>query len=152
MGSAELEGGVTRTVKLLLDAKGRSIYDVAPDATVYDALSVMAEHNIGAVLVCENQRLVGIVSERDYARKIILLDRASRETSVAEIMTSEVETVTEESTVDDCMALMTAGRFRHLPVIDGDRVVGVISIGDVVKTVIEVQRSLIGDLERYITG
>ncbi len=152
LGPAEMEGGVTRTVKSLLDAKGRSIYDVAPDATVYDALNVMAEHNVGAVLVCESQRLVGIISERDYARKIILLDRASRETSVAEIMTSEVETVTEASTVDECMALMTEGHFRHLPVLEDDMVVGVISIGDVVKTVIEVQKSLIGDLERYITG
>ncbi len=141
-----------RTVKSLLDVKGRNVYAITPDSSVYEALSLMAEHNLGAVMVCEDDMLVGILSERDYARKIILLDRASRDTKIAEIMTREVETVTEQDTVDHCMELMTKGHFRHLPVVDGDTVIGLVSIGDVVKTVIENQQSLIGDLERYITG
>ena len=143
---------MNKTVKALLDAKGRDVFEIAPDSTVYAALSLMAEHNIGAVLVCEDSKLVGILSERDYARKVILHDRASRETLAEDIMTSDVQTVTPDDSVDHCMELMTTGRFRHLPVLDGEDVIGLISIGDVVKTVIETQQSLIGDLERYITG
>lgn len=140
------------SVKSLLDVKGRNVYAIPPDSSVYDALSLMAEHNLGAVMVCEDDLLVGILSERDYARKIILLDRQSRDTRIADIMTRRVETVTEEDSVDHCMELMTNGHFRHLPVVDGDTVIGLVSIGDVIKTVIENQQSLIGDLERYITG
>jgi CBS domain-containing protein len=141
-----------RTVKGLLESKGGDIVGISPHATVFQALSLMAERNIGAVVVLDDDRLVGILSERDYARKVILLDRSSRVTSVAEIMTPEVETVAPEESIDRCMELMTAGRFRHLPVVEDDRVVGVISIGDVVKAIIEQQQALIGDLERYITG
>jgi CBS domain-containing protein len=128
------------------------VFGIAPDATVYDAISLMAERNVGAVIVLEDRSLVGIVSERDYARKIILLDRSSRETPVSDIMTSRVETVSPSDSIDRCMELMTDGRFRHLPVVDDGVVVGVVSIGDVVKAVIERQQALIGDLERYITG
>ena len=141
-----------QTVQGLLGAKGADVFGIAPDATVYDAISLMAERNVGAVIVLEDRSLVGIVSERDYARKIILLDRSSRETPVSEIMTSRVETVSPSDSIDRCMELMTDGRFRHLPVVDDDVVVGVVSIGDVVKAVIERQQALIGDLERYITG
>ena len=141
-----------QTVHGLLGAKGNDVFGIAPDATVYDALSLMNEHNIGAVVVVEGSELVGILSERDYARKVILLERSSRETLVTEIMTAEVETVGPDDTIDRCMELMTAGHFRHLPVIADGSVVGVVSIGDVVKAVIERQQALIGDLERYITG
>ena len=141
-----------RTVQGLLGEKGNDVFGIAPQATVYDALNLMNAHNIGAVVVLEDERLVGILSERDYARKVILLDRASQETLVSEIMTSEVETVSRDDSIDRCMELMTAGHFRHLPVVDGDTVIGIVSIGDVVKAVIERQRALIGDLERYITG
>ena len=141
-----------RTVQGLLGEKGNDVFGIGPDATVYDALSLMNEHNVGAVVVIDGGALVGILSERDYARKVILLERASQETLVSEIMTPDVETVGTDDTIDRCMELMTDGHFRHLPVVDDGAVVGVISIGDVVKAVIERQQALIGDLERYITG
>lgn len=144
---------MSKTVGQLLEAKGREVFGIAPDATVYEALSVMAERNVGAVVVLgDGGTLVGILSERDYARKVILADRNSRETPASDIMTAEVETVRTDATTEICMALMTRGRFRHLPVVDDGVVIGVVSIGDIVKAVIEEQEALIDDLERYITG
>ena len=140
------------TVAHLLLAKGKDVWTVAPDTTVYDALEIMAEKDVGALVVLDGNNLVGIISERDYARKVVLLRRVSRETSVGEIMTTDVHTVTPESSVADCMATMTEQRIRHLPVVSGADVVGIISIGDVVKSVIEDQRFLIEQLEQYITS
>jgi len=140
------------TVAHVLAAKGKDVWSVAPDATVYHALEVMADKGVGALVVVEGDRLVGIVSERDYARKVILLDRVSRDTAVSEIMTSEVHTVSPSSSVTECMTLMTERRIRHLPVMDGERLLGVISIGDIVKAVIQDQRFLIEQLEQYITS
>ncbi len=141
-----------RTVRHLLNTKGAQVWSIAPDATVYEALERLAEHDIGALLVMEGGELVGIFSERDYARKVALQGRSSRETPVREVMTSKVYCVTPDQTVSECMALMTGQRIRHLPVLEGDRVAGVISIGDVVKDVIAEQEFVIEQLENYITG
>ncbi len=141
-----------KTVGVILDQKGRDVYSVGPMTTIYEAIALMAELNVGALVVLEDDELVGIMSERDYARKVILVGRASRDTPVTEIMTQEVETVTEDALVGHCMARMTEGRFRHLPVVERGSVIGLVSIGDIVKSVIETQQSLIGELERYITG
>jgi CBS domain-containing protein len=140
------------TVAHVLAAKGREVWSVAPDTTVYEALEVMADKGVGALVVIEGEQLVGIVSERDYARKVILLERGSRDTPVSEIMTANVHTVGPASSVADCMTTMTDRRIRHLPVLDGERVAGVISIGDIVKAVIQDQRFLIEQLENYITS
>lgn len=139
-------------VRHLLEGKGKAVFAVAPDASVYDAVRQMAEKNVGALVVMQGDMLVGIVSERDYARKVILKDRASRDTPVAEIMTASVITVSVDATVDECMRLCTDGRLRHLPVIDGDAMVGIVSIGDLVKAVISEQKETISQLESYITG
>ncbi|MDQ7996460.1 MAG: CBS domain-containing protein [Luteibacter sp.] len=139
-------------VKHLLEGKGKAVYAVAPDASVYEAIQQMAEKNVGALVVIKGSELVGIVSERDYARKVILKDRSSRDTPVAEIMTASVITVASDATVDECMRLCTDGRLRHLPVLDGTRLVGVVSIGDLVKAVISEQRETINQLESYITS
>src|SRR5436309_15048656 len=120
----------------LLDDKGRAVWSLAPDATVYEAIEQMAQKGVGALLVMEGQRLVGIVSERDYARKVILQGKSSWDTPIREIMTDKVFYVRPEQTVEDCMALMTARRIRHLPVLEDDQVIGVVSIGDLVKAVI----------------
>jgi CBS domain-containing protein len=136
----------------ILDVKGSDVWSVAPDDTVFDALETMAELNIGAVLVLDGDDLVGILSERDYARNVELLERGSKETRVSEIMTAEIRTVGSASTVAECMELMTEHRIRHLPVLDDDgRLAGVISIGDVVKAMIAQQHDMITQLERYIT-
>ena len=140
------------TVARVLADKGSDVISVAPDQTVYTALEVMEEHNIGAVVVLDGEDLIGILTERDYARKVILLDRLSKNTKVSSIMTSELHTVAPDTTVVDCMGVMTDMKVRHLPVIDGGDLVGVISIGDVVKAIIAEQRSLIDQLEQYITG
>ncbi|HEB65008.1 MAG TPA: CBS domain-containing protein [Chloroflexi bacterium] len=141
------------TIRQLLREKGQDIWSVPPDATVYEALQLMAEKDIGAVLVMDGEKLVGIFSERDYARKVILHDRSSRETRVREIMTPEVVCVSPEQSIDECMGLMTTRRIRHLPVVEeGGRVTGVISIGDVVKAVISDQAQLISHLHAYILG
>ncbi len=141
-----------RMLKGILDDKGADVWTVGPDDTVFDALETMADHNIGALLVMEDDDLVGILSERDYARKVKLLERGSKDTRVSEIMTTKIRTVGSESTVAECMELMTEYRIRHLPVLDDDgRVAGVISIGDVVKAMIAQQRDMIDQLERYIT-
>jgi CBS domain-containing protein len=140
------------TVKQLIQAKGNAIWSISPDSTVYEALKLLAEKDVGALLVLEDERLAGIISERDYARKVILKGKTSMDTPVREIMTSNVVTVRPDQTIDDCMALMTEKRFRHLPVVDGERLVGVISIGDVVKAIISQQEFVIEQLENYITG
>ena len=140
------------TVAQVLQEKGQQIWSVSPDARVYDALKVMAERNIGALLVFEGDQLKGIFSERDYARKVILHGKSSREIAVKEIMSSDVITVRPQQSVEDCMALMTDKRIRHLPVVDGDRVVGVISIGDAVREIISERELRIEQLETYITS
>jgi CBS domain-containing protein len=142
---------MTTTVRDILRHKP-DVYVVRPDDTVYSALQMMAEKNIGAVLVMNGNDLAGIFSERDYARRGILHGHPSRDTAVRTIMTTEVVSVSPPMTVDDCMALMTERRIRHLPVIDNDRVVGVVSIGDVVRAVVDEQRFVIRSLEHYVTS
>lgn len=142
-----------KTLKQLLASQNRPLAVVSPKDSVFHALSVMAKHDVGALLVLEGEQLVGIFSERDYARKIILQGKSSKETLVREIMSDRVAYVTPSSTLDECMALMTEKRFRHLPVLAEDgAVVGVISIGDLVKETISDQKFLIDQLERYIAG
>ncbi|MCX7555708.1 CBS domain-containing protein [Xanthomonadaceae bacterium JHOS43] len=136
----------------LLQDKGRAIFHVAPDDSVLDAIREMAQHGIGAVLVMKGDALVGILSERDYARNVILKDRSSKTTKVAEIMSAPVITVTPSSTLDDCMRTITDSRVRHLPVVDDGMVVGVLSIGDLVKAVIDAQAREIEQLHNYIAG
>jgi CBS domain-containing protein len=136
----------------LLDGKGHGTHAIAPGASVIDAIRSMAENHVGALLVMEGTRLVGIVSERDYARKVILLGRSSATTAVREIMTSPVEVIAPERSVDDAMRVMTEKRIRHLPVVRGETVVGIVSIGDLVKCVIEEQQHTIEDLRSYIQG
>jgi CBS domain-containing protein len=140
------------SVQQLLEQKPKGIYSVQPDEPVITAIRKMAEHHIGALLVMTGDKLVGILSERDYARKVVLLGRSSTETRVSEIMTSKVVTVTPQQDIHDCMRLMTDRRIRHLPVMTGERVVGVLSIGDLVRAVIEEQERTIADLETYIHG
>jgi CBS domain-containing protein len=140
------------TVRQCLKAKGHDIWSIHPDASVFQALQWMAEKDIGALLVMEGENVVGIFSERDYARKLILQGRNSRETLVHEIMTPQVIFVGIDQGIEDCMALMTHKHIRHLPVLDGDRLVGVVSIGDVVKEIIAEQEHVISQLENYITG
>lgn len=140
------------SVQQLLEQKPKGIHSIAPDEPVLAAIRKMAEHHIGALLVMTGDKLVGIVSERDYARKVVLLGRSSTETRVESIMTPKVVTVTPRQDANDCMRLMTDRRIRHLPVVSGDRVVGVLSIGDLVRAVIEEQERTIADLETYIHG
>lgn len=138
------------TIRQLLSDKGAQVYAISPQASVYAAVASMAKHGVGALLVTQGDALAGIVSERDYARKVILLDRSSRSTRVSEIMTATVITIGPEQTIEQAMQLMTAHRIRHLPVIDEGRVVGVLSIGDLVKAVIGEQRFEIEQLQQYI--
>lgn len=142
---------MAKNVAHLIEDKGRDVWHVGPVTTVYEALEVMAHRNVGALVVLDSEVLVGIVSERDYARKVILVDRGSRETLVREIMTSDPITVSRSTSVAECMQIMTDHRFRHLPVVEDGRVCGIVSIGDVVRAVIEEQRFLIDQLEGYIT-
>ena len=141
-----------RTVRQLLEAKSPEVIAIGPDAPVIDAIRLMAERQIGALLVMEGPRLAGILSERDYARKVVLQGRSSKDTPVRDIMTAEVVTVAPGDSIDHCMQLVTDRRIRHLPVLDGGAVVGVLSIGDLVKTVIELQRQDIDQLQRYIAS
>ncbi len=144
---------ITDTIGVLLGCKGnRSVLSIEPDHSVYEALEMLAKYDIGVLLVCTSSRLVGIFSERDYARKGILGGHTSRETLVKQLMTSPVISVTPKHTVDECMALMTQHDFRHLPVVQNDNVVGVVSIGDLVKWVISGQAQTIQALEGYIAG
>jgi CBS domain-containing protein len=138
------------SVQQLLDHKPKGVFSVAPGDPVLTAIKKMAQHHVGALLVMTGDRLVGIISERDYARKVVLLGRSSEETRVEAIMTSKVVTVTPQQDAHDCMRLMTDMRIRHLPVLVGDRVMGVLSIGDLVRAVIEEQERTIADLESYI--
>lgn len=138
------------TAAQLLRHKGGGIYSVDPDAPVLEAIRLMAEYSVGALLVMKNQRLLGVVSERDYARKVILRGLTSSETPVRQIMSSPVLTVEPARSVHDCMQVMTEHRIRHLPVIESDRVIGVLSIGDLVRAVLAEQQQTIADLERYI--
>ena len=139
-----------KTVRQLLQMKGGQIYEIAPDARVFDALTLMAEREVGALVVTDGGRLAGIISERDYARKVILHGKSSHEMQVRDIMTAKVITVHPGQTIEECMALMTGKRIRHLPVIEGDRLIGVVSIGDLVKEVIAEQEQTIKQLESYI--
>ena len=143
---------ITTTIGSILNRKGSTVWSVSPDNTVFEAISMMAEKNIGALPVLEGDRLVGMISERDYARKVILLGRGSRETKVSEIMTRNLRTVGLNDSVQECMQLMTENRFRHLPVIEGDKLIGLISIGDCVNWIISAQTAAIDDLERFVTG
>ncbi len=141
-----------RTVRQLLEAKAPEVFAIGPDDPVIDAIRLMAEKRIGALLVMQAGKLAGIVSERDYARKIVLQGRSSRDTPVREIMTADVVAVGLDETTDRCMQLVTDRRIRHLPVVEGDSVLGVVSIGDLVKAVIEDQQLELDHLQRYIVG
>jgi CBS domain-containing protein len=143
---------VSETIASILQNKGSQIWSVGPDETVYDAIALMADKGIGALLIISEGKLVGIFSERDYARKIILQGRSSKSTRVREIMTVSPVTVTAAHTVDDCMRIITHHRVRHLPVLDGDKLVGVISIGDLVNAIIASQAQTIDHLHSYIAG
>jgi CBS domain-containing protein len=140
------------TVEALLKAKGSDIWSISPQATVYQALETMSEKETGALLVLDDDKLVGIVTERDYARKLVLKGKSSRDTQVSELMTRDVLYMEPHNTVQDCMVLMTAKRVRHLPVIDEGQLVGIVTIGDVVKQVMSEQEFAIKELEKYIAG
>ena len=143
---------ITTTIGSILNRKGSHVWSVSPSDTVFEAISMMAEKNVGALPVMEADRLVGMISERDYARKVILLGRGSRETVVSEIMTSTVTTVVADDSVQACLQLMTENRIRHLPVMESSRLTGIISIGDCVNWIISAQTAAIDDLERFVTG
>ncbi len=140
------------TVRQLLQGKGYDVWSVKPDTSVYDALLLMADKEVGALLVIEEEKLAGIMSERDYARKVILKGKSPMDTPTKEIMTADVVIVNPQQTIEECMALMTNRRVRHLPVVEDDQVTGIISIGDVVKAIISQQEFMIQQLERYIEG
>ena len=140
------------TIAQLLNAKGDQIWSVEPKATIFEALEIMSEKEIGALLVMEDGKLTGIFSERDYARKVILKGKSSKETPVGELMTKKVFYIDPQKTINDCMAMMTAKRIRHVPVIEDNQVVGIVTIGDVVNQIISEQEVTINHLENYITG
>ena len=141
-----------QTAADILKTKGRAVWSVPPTATVLEALLVMAEHDIGAVLVVDGDRLAGILSERDYARKVVLAGRSSKDSQVKDVMTANVVCIAPNQSIDECMALMTEKRLRHLPVLEKKQVVGLVSIGDLVKATIDEQQSTIANLQTYITG
>ena len=141
-----------KNVRNVIDAKGQDVWSIDANISVFEALEVMADKNVGALVVTTGGELSGILSERDYARKVILLDRGSKETKVSEIMTSDPVTVSPTDSVTDCMQVMTDRRIRHLPVVEDGALVGVISIGDVVRHVIDEQKFMIDQLESYISG
>jgi CBS domain-containing protein len=143
---------LTGTIGSLIGNKGGQVWSLEPEASVYDAIAMMAEKQVGALAIIHRGTLLGIVSERDYARKVILKGKSSKETPVTEIMSSPVITVTPTHTVGECMRIITEKRFRHLPVVDGGRVVGMVSIGDLVNWVISEQQETINHLEAYISG
>jgi CBS domain-containing protein len=139
-------------VKELLERKGTDIWSVSPDATVFSGLQLMADKNIGAVLVIEGDKLVGIFSERDYARKVVLAGLSSKDTAISELMTTDVVTVGPDTIVQECLGLMTEHRVRHLPVVEDEKLLGILTIGDVVKHLIRQLEVTVRDLENYITG
>jgi len=141
-----------RRVKEILAGKGNEIWSIDPDASVYDAIYLLAEKEIGALIVIDDGELIGVISERDYARQIILKGKSSRETKVRDIMTTEVIAAAPDHGIDKCMGLMTEKRIRHLPVVSDGELIGVVSIGDLVRAVIAEQQSTIIDLEKYIAG
>ena len=140
------------TISEILNHKGATVWSISPDATVFEAIVMMTDKNIGALLVTEQGKLVGIVSERDYTRKVVIKGKASKTTAVREILSSHVISVSPSHTVEECMRLMTDHHFRHLPVLDGEKVVGIISIGDLVNWIISAQHTTISQLQTYITG
>lgn len=139
-------------VRNILQSKGNSTFSITPYHSVYQALEIMVEKNVSSLVVLEDEKLIGIFTERDYARKVILKGKASRETPVGDIMSGNVLTVTPDSTIDECMQLMTGKFIRHLPVIENEKLVGLVSIGDVVKYIIEEQKFIIENMEHYIGG
>jgi CBS domain-containing protein len=143
---------MTSVASILKSKPVQTVHTIAPSASVFDAVKLMAEKSIGALIVTEADRVVGIITERDYARKIVLMSRSSKETPVRDIMTSAVMYVRPDQTSEDCMVLMTEKRLRHLPVMEGERLVGLISIGDLVKDIISEQRFIIDQLQHYIRG
>ena len=140
------------TIRDVLKRKSQEIWSITPDASVYQAIEMMADKHIGALLVIANGQLIGIISERDYARKVVLKGRSSKETRISEIMTSDVISVEPQQTIDECMKLMTENRIRHLPVIESQQVIGIVSIGDLVNWIISAQDHTIQQLQNYITG
>ncbi len=143
---------MTKTVASILRSKGYDICSISPVATVFEALKIMADNSVGALLVLDEEKLVGVLSERDYARKVILLGKSSREAKVREIMSEKVLYVQPHRTAEECMAIMINKRIRHLPVLDNDKLIGIISIGDVVKAIIDEKEFVIEQLEEYISG
>jgi CBS domain-containing protein len=140
------------TIGEILNQKGSNVWSIGPEATVFEAISLMAEKNVGALLVVHHSKLIGILSERDYTRKIALKGKSSKQTAVKEIISGRVITVTPAHTIEDCMRLMTEHRIRHLPVLESDRILGVISIGDLVNWIISAQTNTIHQLQTYISG
>lgn len=143
---------ITTPVGSILENKGHQLWSVREDSTVYEAIATMAEKNVGALPVLDGKKLLGMISERDYTRKVILQGRVSRETKVSDIMTRQVITVTPTDSVEDCLEIMTKNHVRHLPVMEGDSLVGLVSIGDLVNWIIMAQSHTIQDLQRYVTG
>ena len=143
---------MTYVSQVLQEKRNAAIYQISPDATVLEAITLMAEKSIGALVVTDQDQVVGIFSERDYTRKVALMERTSTDTTVSEIMTSKVITVTSRNTVEECLGLMTERHLRHLPVVDANQLVGMISIGDLVKAVMDDQRKLIDQLQDYIAS
>ena len=140
------------TIGQLLKDKGPDVWTIGPDASVYDGIEMMAAKGVGALVVTDGGRPVGIISERDYARKVVLKDRSSRDTKIAEIMTGRVLYASPDQTVEEGLSMMTEKRVRHLPVMDGEKLVGIVSIGDLVKAIIAEQQQMISQLEQYISG
>lgn len=138
-------------VKQILQGKGHDVWAIGPEASVFDAVEMMADKEVGALVVTQADKLVGVVTERDYARKVVLQGRSSKGTKIRDIMTSRVAYARPDQSVEDCMAMMTDKRIRHLPVMDGDKLLGIISIGDLVKAIIEEQQHVIAQLEQYIS-
>jgi CBS domain-containing protein len=141
-----------KTVKEIIEKKGSDVFSISPHDTVFDALKMMSDKDVGALLVIEDEKLVGILSERDYARRIILMDRASKTTTVSELMTRNVLYVTPEKTLEDCMVIMASKKIRHLPVMENEKLMGLISSTDVVRNIISEQKSTIDALEKYISS
>ena len=142
----------TGTISEILTQKGATVWSVSPDTTVFEAIVMMTDKNVGALLVTENGKLAGIISERDYTRKVVIKGKSSKTTAVKEILSSQVIHVSPSHTVEECLRLMTDHRFRHLPVLEGDKIVGIISIGDLVNWIISAQHTTISQLQTYITG